>query len=243
MGCARFGGGLLASRRLRFAGCFAVAMAAVLSTSALAQAGRGVSQPESIVATAVGKGVAVYHAPGGKKPFTLLRNPTNDGAPLTFLVRSRTHDWVRVYVPMRPNGTTGWIRASAVQLARDPFRVEISLGAHRIVVHNGTRVIDSEPIGVGRSVVPTPVGTYFIVVLLRQPDPYGPYGPYAFGLSAFSNVYMSFGSGPGSIGLHGTNEPSGLGHDVSHGCIRMSNAGIVKLAALLPLGTPVIINR
>ena len=71
-------------------------------------------------------------------------------------------------------------------------------------------------------------------------DPAGPYGPFAFGLSAHSNVYARFGfGGDGRIGLHGTNDPSGLGHDVSHGCIRMSNPGIVKLVNVLPLGVPV----
>jgi len=79
-------------------------------------------------------------------------------------------------------------------------------------------------------VLPTPHGTYYLVELLKQPDPYGLYGPYAFGLSAFSNVLFSFGGGPGEIGMYGTNNPSALGTDVSHGCIRISNDGITKLA-------------
>ncbi|MDQ4133917.1 MAG: L,D-transpeptidase, partial [Actinomycetota bacterium] len=41
------------------------------------------------------------------------------------------------------------------------------------------------------------------------------------------------------VGIHGTNDPSGLGRSVSHGCIRMSNRGITALAKTLPLGTPV----
>jgi lipoprotein-anchoring transpeptidase ErfK/SrfK len=69
------------------------------------------------------------------------------------------------------------------------------------------------------------------------------YGPYAFGTSAFSNTYYHFGGGPGEIGLHGTNYPQGLGSKVSHGCIRVSNATIRRLAKLLPLGTPVVITR
>ena len=96
--------------------------------------------------------------------------------------------------------------------------------------------------GVGRSVLPTPKGTYFVAELLKQPNPFGPHGPYAFGLSAHSNVLQSFGGGPGQIGIHGTNEPAALGTDVSHGCVRISNAAISKLARLLPLGTPVVIK-
>ena len=99
----------------------------------------------------------------------------------------------------------------------------------------------SIPIGVGRGVTPTPVGRYFLVELIKLKKPRGLYGPYAFGTSAFSNVLFSFGGGPGQIGIHGTNYLAGIGTNVSHGCIRMSNRNITKLAHMLPLGTPVTI--
>jgi lipoprotein-anchoring transpeptidase ErfK/SrfK len=110
-------------------------------------------------------------------------------------------------------------------------------------VYKRNRLVHSERAGVGRSVLPTPSGTYFIVSLLKQPNPHGAYGPYAFGLSAYSNVLQSFGGGPGQIGLHGTDNPGGLGTNVSHGCIRIGNAGITRLARMLPLGTRVVIKR
>jgi len=78
---------------------------------------------------------------------------------------------------------------------------------------------------------------------MKQPDPAGTYDPYAFGLSAFSDVLSSFGGGPGEIGLHGTDQPTSVGADVSHGCLRVSNATISELARVLPLGTRVIISR
>jgi lipoprotein-anchoring transpeptidase ErfK/SrfK len=92
-------------------------------------------------------------------------------------------------------------------------------------------------------VLPTPVGVYFIEEVLRQPDPSGEYGPFAFGLSAYSDVLQSFGGGPGEIGLHGTDVPSSVGSSVSHGCLRVSDTMISELVRLLPLGTPVVINR
>ncbi|MDQ3573466.1 MAG: L,D-transpeptidase [Actinomycetota bacterium] len=115
----------------------------------------------------------------------------------------------------------------------------VELGAHRITVHQGADVILRERIGVGTTQAPTPRGLYYIKELLRPPDPTGPYGPYAYGLSGFSNVFTSFAGGEGVIGIHGTNDPSSLGSDVSHGCIRMSNKGITELANVLPLGVPV----
>jgi lipoprotein-anchoring transpeptidase ErfK/SrfK len=78
---------------------------------------------------------------------------------------------------------------------------------------------------------------------LKQSDPTGPYGQYAFGLSAFSNVLCHFGGGPREIGLHGTDEPQLLGTSMSHGCIRVNNSIIGRLAGILPLGTPVVIAR
>lgn len=227
----------------RLALCLGALTAALGLTARAAVATTSSAVPrQSIVAQANGRAVAVYRTPGAKRPFVTLRNPNRHGAQLVFLVKGRRPGWERVYLPLRPDGSTGWIRDAQVELVTDPFRVLVSLRRHSITVYNAGNVFYKAPAGVGRSVTSTPTGTYFIVELLQQADPRGVYGPYAFGLSAFSNVLYNFGGGPGEIGLHGTNEPSGLGTNVSHGCIRISNAGIVKLAHVLPLGTPVVIS-
>jgi lipoprotein-anchoring transpeptidase ErfK/SrfK len=234
-------------RKLVLAGWSALVLVAAAAAAAPADAVRGrerkaVPQAMSIVAQARAPRVAVYRSPHAKRPFRWLTNPNPDGSPLVFLVTARAAGWEKVLLPVRPNESTGWIRDRAVALALNPYRVQVSLGQHRVRVWNGRRKIVDTPAGVGRSVVPTPRGIYFITELLKQPYPGGAYGPYAFGLSAFSNVYFSFGGGPGAIGLHGTNDPGALGTDVSHGCIRIRNEVIEKLAHLLPLGTPVKIT-
>lgn len=196
----------------------------------------------SIVAQARGSSVDVFATPKAKRPLHVFANPIASGAPLVFLVRRRIPGWAQVRLPIRPNGSLGWIRTRSVTLALDPYRLTVSLSRHRITVWKDGRAIIDQRAGVGRSVLPTPTGLYYIVELLKQPDPRGPYGPYAFGLSAHSNVLYSFGGGPGQIGIHGTNEPGLLGTSVSHGCIRVVNSLIAKLARILPLGTPVAIN-
>ena len=235
------GGGSFGDRHRarRGLGLAAVVVAAAACTAIAAAA----PTPQAVVARAKGRTVAVYRSPGAKAPFRTLRNPTADGDPLVFLVKRRTTGWEQIYLPLRPNGSTGWVRDSALDLALDPYRIVVSLRDHTLTVWKGRGVIRREPAGVGRSVMPTPTGTYYLVNLLKQPDPSGLYGPYVFGLSAFSNVLYSFGGGPGQIGLHGTNEPSALGTNVSHGCIRISNVAITELARILPLGTPVQIIR
>ena len=91
----------------------------------------------------------------------------------------------------------------------------------------------------GAGDTPTPTGNFYLYVLLKSPDPGGPYGPYAYGLSSHSDALATFAGGDAEIGIHGNNDASALGQNVSHGCIRMDNDGITALAGQLPFGTPV----
>ena len=207
------------------------------------RAGAPVTGFRNTVASANGPSVAVYRSPGSPRPFKRLSNPNADGAPLVFLVRSFQDRWLQVYVPARPNGTVGWIKANGVSLSGHDFSVVVNLRRRLLVAREGDRVIASEPIGVGTAVTPTPAGNYYITELLKQPEADGSYGPYAFGLSAYSNVYDEFAGADGILGIHGTNEPDTVGADVSHGCIRVHNDVITRLARTLPPGTPVKITR
>jgi lipoprotein-anchoring transpeptidase ErfK/SrfK len=199
----------------------------------------------STVAHATGPRVAVYAAPGDQRPTQTLANPQDSGAPLVFLVRDQRPGWFEVLLPVRPNGSTGWIRMADVTTTRHDFRILVELKAHRITVYKGSEVILHEPIAVGTRDTPTPGGIYYTKELILPADesgryiPDGPYGPYAYGLSGFSNVLKSFAGGDGVVGIHGTNDPSSLGKDVSHGCIRMSNEAITRLHDILPIAVPV----
>lgn len=195
----------------------------------------------SVVATAVPSTVEVHKSLGGEVNQTLA-NPIESGAPLTFLVRAQEGDWLRVLLPLRPNGATGWIKASDVRLASHRYKITIQLAAHRLFVTDGTGTILDTPVGVGTTDTPTPGGLYYTKELLRPPNPNGAYGHYAYGLSGFSNVITSFEGGDGVIGIHGTNDPSSIGKNTTHGCLRVSNEAIDFLAKRLPLGVPVQIN-
>ncbi len=67
------------------------------------------------------------------------------------------------------------------------------------------------------------------------------YGPIAFGTSARSAVLTDWPGG-GFVGVHGTNEPDLIPGYISHGCIRMKNDAIIKLAKLMTVGTPLTIT-
>jgi len=203
------------------------------------------------LATAKVPTVDVYASPVQPEPARALENPQPSGAapgstfPLRMLVVEERGDWLKVLLPIRPNGSDGWIRRNVVDVETHDYRMLVELGAHRITVWQGDEVVLQEPVGVGASGrTPTTQGLFYTTELFEvAPNQRSAYGPFAFALSGFSEVHYTFGEGgTGVLGIHGTNDPSGLGRDVSNGCIRMSNEGITKLAGMLPLGVPVEIR-
>jgi len=199
----------------------------------------------SLVAHVTVPELQVFSEPGAPAPAQSFANPwpLNDDptlpVPLVLLVVGHQNEFLQVLLPVRPNGSTGWIRASDARLVRNDYRILVELGAHQITVFQGDGVILQEPIANGKPSTPTPPGKYYLRVLLQAPDPTTVYGPYAYGLSGHSDALTEFAGGDAELGIHGNNDASVLGQSVSSGCIRMSNEGITRLATILPLGTPV----
>ncbi len=185
--------------------------------------------------------VGLYRGPGARRVLRTQASPDRR-FPLVMLVRQARPGWLQVYLPVRPNQSLAWIRAAEVSVRYDAYRVEVDLHRHRLLLWQGRHLLERQPIGVGTAATSTPPGVYYIIEEFRLSDPGGPFGPYALGLSAYSNVLTSFGTGPGQIALHGTDDPGGIGSNVSHGCIHLRNAAITRLAHLLPAGTPVQIR-
>jgi len=195
--------------------------------------------PFYTVATAKVASVGIYDSAGQPEPSRSLANPVADGSTLVFLVTESRPDWLKVLLPARPNGSTGWIRAAEVSTATHDYRIEVEVGAHHLTVWKGNDVFLEDTVAVGASATPTALGTFYTTGLFETGSTQPVYGPYAYPLSGYSEVLFTFGSGDGQMGLHGTNDPSSLGHSVSNGCIRMSNSAITKLAQALPVGVPV----
>lgn len=199
---------------------------------------------EVIVAEAtVDKVTARFTPDADGEAIVELDNPTAMGGPLVFQLIGTSVDpsqqWVEVKLPIRPNGSTGWIRLSDVSLSRNPYRIEIDAAAYQLRVYREKALWLSTAVAIGTGETPTPRGNFYITELLQPPNPDGLYGPFAFGLSGFSESLQSFRGGEAVIGIHGTDEPEALGTDVSHGCVRVANEVIIEMAAVIPLGTPV----
>jgi hypothetical protein len=150
--------------------------------------------------------------------------------------------WLRVRLPMRPNGRVGWVRRSALgKLHTEHTFFEVDRHRQRARLFRRGRVIWRAGVGIGRPGAETPRGRFWIREKFRVRASGTIYGPFAFGTAAYSR--LSDWPRGGVVGVHGTNEPGLIPGRPSHGCIRVRNAKIRRLWRLMPVGTPVRIIR
>jgi hypothetical protein len=170
------------------------------------------------------------------------------GSPTPFLIdqarRTAAGDvWLKVLLPKRPNGSSGWVQRDQVRIRPVSHQVVVDLSSRTASLLEGHRKVRSFRVGVGTAGTPTPTGRFYVTVKLRPPQiSASAYGAWALGLSGYSEVHQTFGTGDGQIALHGTYKPWLLGQPVSNGCVRMDNETITLLAETLPLGAPVTIK-
>jgi hypothetical protein len=175
-----------------------------------------------------------------------LRLHTEEANPEVYLaLRSHTtadgHVWIKIRIPARPNGQTGWVPRSALGALHAVTTVlVIDRRRSRATLRRSGRQVWRAAIGHGAPGTATPGGRFYIREKLRNTGGNPIYGPWAFGTSAYSA--LSDWPGGGVVGIHGTNQPWLIPGRPSHGCVRVRNAGIVQLASLMPIGTPVHIR-
>jgi len=232
--------------------------AALLVVAALAAAGpgrAGTDRPSRHAGAEVARVVApavVRPHPGAGPILRLLATRTSwSGSPQQLLVLgSRTgadgRPWLRVRLPGRPNGSSGWIRRDRVVVRHVPWWIDVSLSRRLVrVFRNGSLVRRFRAV-VGAARTPTPVGLYAVYEADPQPSAGDFVGSWVIQLTAFSDVLDNYGGGPGRVAIHGRGGASladPLGSARSHGCVRVANADVQWLARTVAAGTPVRIRR
>ena len=214
------------------------AEAEAIDASAIAVSDADPTVDRSIVARATVEQINVFAEPDGQITHT-MDNPTPTNGPLVFLTTVNTQEWHEVLLPVRPNGSSGWVRNADVSLAAHNYRIRVDLSDFRCRVFERGVVIFDAVAGVAANNSPTPGGRYYITELLAPTEPDTVYGSFAYGLSGFSETFETFNGGPGQLGIHGTNSPETLGSAVSSGCVRLHNDDVARLVSFLPLGVPV----
>lgn len=117
-------------------------------------------------------------------------------------------------------------------------RIVISIPDRKLALIEDGKVVKIFPTAVGKPSTPSPSGSYSIIQRIPDPTWYtkgrivppgkaNPLGTRWIGLSVKG------------YGIHGTNAPASIGHNASHGCIRMRNHDVEQLFEMVSIGDPV----
>ena len=203
---------------------------------AVAEAPAGTQLVARLVRTA-----GVYDQPGSTRATLAVAATTEFGTPRVLPVVQQGGDWLLVQLPTRPNGATGWIRASDAVLDTRADHVDVDLATRTLVWTRGGVVQLSAPVAIGAPASPTPPGAFFVTDVLRA-TPGGAYGAWLIALDAHSDAFTEFEGGDARIAIHGTNDPASIGNAASSGCVRVDDARLAVLAAALEPGTVVVVH-
>ena len=161
---------------------------------------------------------------------------TESGLPQTYLLlRARWdaqgREWVKVRIPVRPNGRTGWVKRDALGAFHlTHLLVVVDRQRLQILLYRSGRLVWSAPVAVGKPSTPTPPGRFWITERFKIENPSSGYWPYAFGTSDYSTL-TDWPEG-GVVGLHGPYyQPQLIPGRISHGCIRLRVADDAWLAS------------
>lgn len=146
--------------------------------------------------------------------------------------------WYEVWLPQRPNFSSGWVPAGRVATYQTAARIVVNVRARRLTVYRNGRSMGHFPVAVGSAQYPTPTGLFFVAEK-TTPVAGSSYGVLALGLSG----YQPRLPGRGSLAIHGTNDDALIGEAVSEGCIRMHNADVLRVSHWVPTGSPVLIEQ
>jgi hypothetical protein len=144
--------------------------------------------------------VTVRSRPGGGDVVAVFPQELPWGSPTPFLISEarRTaagETWLKVLLPRRPNGSSGWVQRDQVRIRPVSHEVVVDLSSRTASLLEDRRKVRSFRVGVGTSGTPTPTGRFYVTVKLRPPQiSAAAYGAWALGLSGYSEVHQTFGS-------------------------------------------------
>jgi lipoprotein-anchoring transpeptidase ErfK/SrfK len=200
----------------------------------------------TFVARARTPNIAIWNGPSTSTEQRFVFPTRNAfGQPLEFLVAKTARDtdgeaWLRILLPIRPDGAAGWVKKSHVVVRKILGRIVVDLSARTLRYYRDGKLANQFDVGIGAPETPTAKGTFYVWAQVPQASPFGPYGVFALGLSGFSHVITDWPGG-GRMAIHGTSNPADRGQMVSHGCVRVFNDDMVALKQV-PMGTPVVIR-
>jgi lipoprotein-anchoring transpeptidase ErfK/SrfK len=135
------------------------------------------------------------------------------------------------------------LAAEAVLSHEEPHRkIVVSIPDRMLALVENGQTVKIYPTAVGANRSPSPSGEFRIMNRVERPTWYGPKQVIGPGRANPLGTRW-LGLSVKGYGIHGTNRPSSIGHNASHGCIRMRNADVEDLFQRVRVGDPVILLR
>jgi lipoprotein-anchoring transpeptidase ErfK/SrfK len=141
---------------------------------------------------------------------------------------------------------------STTEPARPAVAVKIDTKTNMLEVHQGDKLIGAYPVTIGSAKNASPVGEWKVRRITKMPTFRWDKGMLQHGQR--SGNFHLLPPGPNSpvgvmwialnkkgIGIHGTNDPDSIGRAASHGCVRLANWDVVRLATKIKSGDAVSI--
>ena len=129
------------------------ALVALISTFAVAAGGAQCGPGSASWAAVALHSTTVFAAPE-RKALARFGLKNVNGARTVFSVLGCRSDWLRVELPMRPNGATGYVHARDVLLYRLDTRIDVDLSSRRLVLYRGGRAAIETTVAVATPVAP-----------------------------------------------------------------------------------------
>ncbi|MGI8749088.1 MAG: L,D-transpeptidase, partial [Thermoleophilaceae bacterium] len=184
----------------------------------------------------------LYKKPGGKVRLKISPKTEWD-TPRVLGVVERRGKWLGVLVPELRNGQKAWVREDKVaKVSAVNWSLNADLSKRRMTVEHNGKTVRTMRIGVGRRDHSTPVGRYAVTDKLRVSDPSSPYGCCVLALSGHQTRLPAGWPGGDRLAVHATRDLSGLGKQVSLGCMRTDPRDTKWMLNRIPLGTPVFVR-
>jgi lipoprotein-anchoring transpeptidase ErfK/SrfK len=170
-----------------------------------------------------------------------IRTKTEFKSPTILAVAARRPGWVRVRTSVKRHHV-GWLPVSAGSLFSQPRTIVIDLSRRSLTVFHRGKLTDRYKVAIGTKATPTPRGRFAVTDRLRTGDAKSDYGCCILALNAHQPKIAQGWGGGTRLAIHATPHAWALGHEVSHGCVRASNAALRQLMARVRIGTPVTIH-
>ncbi|WP_025688490.1 L,D-transpeptidase family protein [Paenibacillus zanthoxyli] len=110
---------------------------------------------------------------------------------------------------------------------KDNISIRVDPQKNQLLLFSNSKLIKKYPIAMGKQETPSPVGEYAVI---NKHKNWG---------KGFGTRWIGLNVPWGFYGIHGTNRPYSIGHNASHGCIRMHNRDVEELYEFVRVGTKI----